>query len=184
MMRLLTRLMLVGLCCLGVAQAGWTMQRALKSKSHNYKGAPMESRRVQALLVETYTAPTQAAAAGDAKIRTTRVRYANRAGMAASVFVLSGEAECTNTSANPIDAFSVSIVVFDAFHQPVSGGSKGPFLVQQVVEPVARGSSKRVTWEQTVSSSEIFEVAVIITRVRFADGTVWTAPTEELLDVF
>ena len=185
-MRFLARLILISLCCLCAAHAAWAMQRTLKSASHNYKGAPMETKRTQALLIETYTAPTQAGAAvlGDAKAHTTRVRYANRAGLAPSVFVLSGEAQCVNVSPNPIEAFSVAIVVFDAFHQPVQGGSKGPFLVQQVVERVVRGGSTRVTWEQPVSSSDIYEVAVIVTRVRFADGTVWTAPNEELLDVF
>ena len=185
MRRPLSRVLMAGLCCVCVAQAAWAMQRALKSASHNYKNAPMESKRVQALLVETFTAPGQSAVAGGAtNVRTTRVRYANRAGLAPSVFMLSGEAECLNVSANPIEAFSVAIVVFDAFHQPVQGGTHGPFLVQQVVERVPRGGSKRVTWEQAVNSSEIFEVAVIITRVRYADGTVWTAPNEELLDVF
>ena len=184
MMRRLARLMLLGLCCVSIAHAAWAMQRTLKSANHNYKGAPIETKRAEALLVETYTAPTQQVQAGDSKAKTTRVRYANRAGLAASVFVLSGEAVCMNTSPNPIEAFSVAIVVFDAFHQPVQGGSQGPFLVQQIVERMPRGASKRVEWEQPVSSSDIYEVAVIVTRVRFADGTVWTAPNEELLDVF
>ena len=91
---------------------------------------------------------------------------------------------CANISQHPIDAFSVAIVVFDAFHQPVQGSTQGPFLVQQIVEAIPRGGSKRVEWEQPVTSSEIYEVAVIVTRVRFADGTVWSAPNEELLDVF
>lgn len=184
MMRLLARLILMSLCGISLAQTVCAMQRTLKSTNHNYKNAPMETKRAQALLVETYTAPTQQAQGGETKAKTSRVRYANRAGLAASVFVLSGEATCVNVSPNPIEAFSVAIVVFDAFHQPVQGGTQGPFLVQQVVERIPRGGSKRVTWEQPVSSSDIYEVAVIVTRVRFADGTIWSQPNEELLDVF
>ena len=179
----LMRLVMTGLLCVLAAGTAWAMQRTLKSKIHNYEKAPIETKRSQATLVETYTAPTQMMA-GDAKTRTTRVRYANRAGLAPSVFVISGEALCANISPNHIEAFSVAIVVFDAFHQPVQGGGQGPFLVQQVVERLPRGASKRVTWEQPVGSADVYEVAVIITRVRFEDGTIWTAPNEELLDIF
>ncbi|MBI4342413.1 MAG: hypothetical protein HY599_03490 [Candidatus Omnitrophica bacterium] len=181
--RPLVRLAMVGACCVLAAGAVSAMQRTLKSKIHNYKNAPIDTKRSQAALVETYTAPTQVMV-GDSKARTSRVRYANRAGLAPSVFVVSGEALCTNVSPHHIEAFSLAIVVFDAFHQPVQGGGQGPFLVQQVVERLPRGASKRVTWEQPVGSADVYEVAVIVTRVRFEDGTIWTAPNEELLDIF
>ena len=170
--------------CLLLSTAAWAMQRVLKAAAHNYPKAPMEAKRPQATLAETYTAPTQAAGSGDSRARTSHVRYANRAGLAPSVFVVSGEAQCTNVSQHAVEAFSLAIVVFDAFHQPVQSGGHGPFIMQQIVERLPRGASKRVTWEQAVGSDDVYEVGVIVTRVRFDDGTVWNAPNEELLDIF
>ena len=169
--------------CMLIASAVWAMQRTLKCSAHNYEHAPMEAKRSQVALVETFTAPTQVMTT-DSHARTTRVRYANRAGLAPSVFVLSWETLCTNVSPHAIEAFSLAIVAFDAFHQPVQSGGQGPFIAQQVVERLPRGASKRVTWEQPVGSTDIYEVAVIVTRVRFEGGTMWNAPNEELLDIF
>ena len=180
---LLTRLVLLGAACVVLAGTAWAMQRTLKSKVMNYPKTPLEAQSVQATLVETYTAPTQAMTA-DSRAKTTRVRYANRAGLAPSVFMLSGETLCANTSPHTVEAFSLAIVVFDAFHQPIQSGGRGPFIIEQIMERLPRGASKRVTWEHTVSSEDVYEVAVIVTRVRFEDGTMWNAPNEELLDIF
>ena len=49
---------------------------------------------------------------------------------------------------------------------------------------IPRGASERLTWEQRVDSLDVYEVAVVVTRVRFADGSVWMAPNEELVDIF
>jgi hypothetical protein len=34
------------------------------------------------------------------------------------------------------------------------------------------------------SDADVQQVAVVVTRARFADGTVWSAPGEELIDRF
>ena len=160
------------------------LQRTLKSKAHNYPNAPVEVRRSQASLVETFTSPSQFVT-GDAKAKTTRVRYANRAGLAPSVFVLSGEVTCANTSSQPVEALSLTVVPLDAFHQPINTpGLQQGFTMQQALGSLPRGGTKRIEWEQPINSSDVYEVAVIITRVRFADGKVWSAPDEELLDAF
>ena len=173
--------LLVGLAC---GAPVWALQRDLKSKVLSYPKAPVEVRRSDATLVETYTSPTQMMAP-DAKTRTTRVRYANRAGLAPSVFVLRGEIMCANASPQAVEAVSLTIVVLDAFHQPVQlAGRAEPSFVHQVTEPLPRGASKRIAWEQQVNTSDVFEVAVVVTKVRFADGSVWMAPSEELLDIF
>jgi hypothetical protein len=170
-------------CALAAAPL-WALQRTLKSKAHSYPNAPVEVRRSQVSLVETFTSPTQFMTS-DAKAKTTRVRYANRAGLAPSVFVLSGDITCANTSSKPVEALSLTVVPLDAFHQPINTpGLQQGFTMQHALGSLPRGGTKRITWEQSVNSSDVYEVAVIITRVRFADGKVWSAPTEELLDAF
>lgn len=177
------RVMALAAACVVMAGTVWAMQRTLKSKVVNYPKTPLEAKRSEATLVETYTTPTQAMTA-DSRAKTTRVRYANRAGLAPSVFLLSGQTLCANVSPHAVEAFSLAIVVFDAFHQPIQSGGRGPFIIEQVMERLPRGASKQVAWEHSVSSEDVYEVAVIVTRVRFEDGTVWTAPQEELLDIF
>ena len=171
-------------CCALCYTSAWALQRTLKSKAHNYPKAPVEVRHSQVSLVETFTSPSQFMTS-EAKVKTTRVRYANRAGLAPSVFVLNGEVLCANTSAQPVEALSLTVIPLDAFHQPIGAPGQQPgFTMQQAVGSLPRGGTKRITWEQPVSSADVYEVAVIITRVRFADGKVWTAPDEELLDTF
>ena len=176
-------LMVYGLSAM-LAASLWALHKTLKAKAHNYPKTPVEVRRSDVELVETYTAPTQYVT-GDAKAKTSRVRYANRAGLTPSIFVLRGETVLANTSAQPVEALSLTIVALDAFHQPLqTGGGEGAAIVQQVTGPIPRGSTTRHTWEEPVASPDVYEVAVVVTRVRFADGNVWNAPNEELLDVF
>jgi hypothetical protein len=162
----------------------WALQRALKSKIHNYPNAPVELKRPQITLVETFATPTQTRGP-DAGARKSRVRYANREGLSPSSFVLSGEVICTNKSSQVVEALALTIVALDAFHQPVQlPGQRAAYLVQQVLETLPRGASKRIAWEQPITSSDVYEVAMVVTRVRFSDGSVWFAPGEELIDIF
>ena len=182
--RTLMRTVLLGACCALLCAPVWALQRTLKSKAHNYPKAPVEVTHSQVSLVETFTSPTQFMTS-ETKAKTTRVRYANRAGLAPSVFVLSGEIMCANTSAQTVEAVSLTVVPLDAFHRPIGAAGQQPgFTMQQTLGSLPRGGTKRITWEQPVGSADVYEVAVIITRVRFADGKVWTAPEEELLDTF
>ena len=160
----------------------WALQKVLASKVHNYPNTPVEVKRSKVTLVETYATPGQLVTPGT-KARTTRVRYANRAGLTPSVFMLNGEVVCTNTSPQAVEALSVAIVVLDAFHEALAVGGQR-YVTKQVMEPLPRGGSKTITWEQQLSSQDAYEVAVVVTRVRFADGSVWAAPQEELLDIF
>jgi hypothetical protein len=166
-----------------LAASLWALHKALMAKAHNYPNSPVQVRRSDVELVETYTAPTQYVAA-NAKAKMSRVRYANRAGLTPSVFVMQGETVLANTSSQPVEALSLTIVALDAFHQPLQMGGGGAVSVQQVMGPIPRGGTKRHTWEEPVASPDVYEVAVVVTRVRFADGKVWAAPNEELLDVF
>jgi hypothetical protein len=166
-----------------ISSSVWAMQRVLVSKVHNYPNAPVEVKKSRVLLVETFTNPTQYVAP-DQKAKTTRVRYANRAGLSASVFVMNGELTFVNRSTDAVEAVSMMVIPMDAFHQPLAQGSQQEgFTVQQMVD-LNRGASKTLTWEQNATSADVYEVAVIVTKVRFKAGKVWSAPAEELIDVF
>jgi hypothetical protein len=181
----LTRLTAAVTLCAALGPPAWAMQRTLKTKIHNYPNTPVMAKQPKAQLVETFAAPTQIVAPG-IKSKTTRVRYANRAGLSPSVFVVSGSVQCTNTSTQSVEAMSITIIALDAFHQaiPMMGQTGQAYLVKQITEPLSRGSTKPIEWQEQVGSSDVFEVAVVVTRVRFADGSVWLAPGEELLDIF
>jgi hypothetical protein len=183
--RVLTRWLAAVMLCAVLGPPAWALQRTLKTKVHNYPNTPVTAKRPKAQLVETFAAPTQIVAPG-IKSKTTRVRYANRAGLAPSVFVVSGSVECTNTAAQAVEAMSITIIALDAFHQaiPMMGQAGQAYLVKQITEPLPRGATKPIEWEEQVNSSDVFEVAIVVTRARFADGSVWLAPGEELLDIF
>ena len=167
-----------------VVVSAWAAERTLKATTHNYPKTPVELQRATASLVEVFATPTQYWTP-DAKTKGTRIRYANRAGLSPSTFVLQGEISCTNKSVQPVEAVALTIVALDAFHQPIHAlGSQQTYGVQQVVVSLPKGSTKRIKWEQPVRVGDIYEVAVIATRVRFANDAVWTAPSEELVDIF
>ncbi len=169
------------LCVLGSPPL-WALQRAVKAKSHNYPHTPMVVKQVKATLTEVFGMPTQA---GSAEGAHTHVRYANRANQIPSTYVLKGEAVCVNGSSQSIEAFKLNIVALDAFHQPVHlPNQREPYALKQIVESIPHGGSKAIEWEQVVESEDVYEVAVVVTGVRFADGSVWRAPDEELLDTF
>ena len=166
-----------------VCVCAWAAQRVIRSKLHNYPNSPIEIKRSEIALVETFAAPTQAATDGAA--RCSQVRYANRDGLNPSTFVLQGSALCANRSPQPVAAFALTIVAMDAFHQPIHlPGQRDAYAVQQVVASLPRGGTKDITWQVMAGSPDVFEVAVVVTRVRFADNSLWVAPGEELVDIF
>ena len=168
------------LCVLGSPPL-WALQRAVKAKAHNYPHTPMVVKQVKATLTEVFGTPTQA----NAEDTRTRIRYANRANQIPSTYILQGEAVCLNGSSQSIEAFKLNIIALDAFHQPIHlPNRREPYAVQQIVKFVPEGSSKSIEWEQVVESEDVYEVVVVVTGVRFSDGSVWHAPDEELLDTF
>ena len=175
---------LIGALSLAACPPAWALQKTVKSKTFTYPHSPVQATRSRVRFVETFYSPTQVASPG-ARTRGSRIRYANRAGLSPSSFVLSGEVDCHNTSSQTVEAFALTIIALDAFHQPLRlPGEPGLYAIEQVVTTISRGASKHVTWERRMPTGDVFEVAVVITRVRFADGSVWLAPREELLDIF
>jgi hypothetical protein len=167
-----------------LATSVWALQRPLKAKMHNYANAQLIVKESKVVLIETFAQPLQGGVQ-QGVTRGSRIRYANRAGLLPSTYELKGELLCYNKSSQTVEAIALTIVALDAFHQPIPIGGRGDAnLIQQIVVQMPERSSKRVTWQQTVSSADVFEVAVIVTRIRFKDGSIWVAPTEELIDVF
>ena len=174
----------VAIALVGVTacQPVWASQRTVKSKLHNYPNTPIEIKRSEASLIETFAAPE---AAFETSPKRSQVRYANRDGLTPSTFMLQGSTLCANRSAQAVTAFALTIVALDAFHQPIHlPGQRDVYAVQQIVASLPRGGSKEIIWQLPAGSSSVFEVAVVVTRVRFTDDSLWVAPGEELVDFF
>ncbi len=175
---------IIGLFTLLAAVSVWAAQRPLKSKTYNHQSTPVVIKQSKAVLVETFSSPTQLAAADVAAKRST-IRYANRAGMMPSSFEIQGEILCYNQAPQPIEALSLMVVPLDPFHQPIqTGGQSVASSAEQIVIQLPSRGSKPITWHHSVRTGDVFEVAIIVTRVRFRDGSVWMAPGEELIDIF
>ena len=171
----------LALIVLSAAGRAWALQRTVTAKIHNYKEGPVTITRTTALLMETYGESN--AQPGAAK--GSSVRYANRANQQVSTFVLQGKALCQSVSSQPIEAIALGVALLDPFHEriPIPGERNGFANTLLMVDLPPRGS-KEVAWEYALRSSELYEAAVTITRIRFKDGTVWSAPAEEVIDVF
>lgn len=181
--RLGTRLAAAGLCSLLAAPGAGALQRTLRSKAHNYANTPVKVTQSKVTLLDVFPTPTQSGVPDAGK---SRVRYANRAGLLPRSYRLRGELSCVNESAQAIEAVKLTVVILDAFHQAVAvPGQRSAYAVEQIVEPIPRGGAKRLLWERDVgTTAEVYEVAVVVTAVRFSDGSVWIAPDEELVELF
>ena len=159
------------------------MQRVIKSKAHNYPEAPVTLNDASLLLIEKFSSPSQVATPG-ARVRQTRVRYANRAGMSPSTFMMEGHVTCRNQGKAPVEVVSLTIVLLDAFDQPVQMPGQDSRSTQQIVMAIPQGVTRTISWEQAVPGPEIYGAAIVVNRVRFEGGDIWLAPGEELVDIF
>lgn len=165
------------------AVSAWALQRPITSRFENYQDAPVVIRKVETSMIETFATPSQYGSASFRQ-RGSRVRYANRAGLTVSKFDLSGEVVCRNHSRKTVEAFEVTIIPLDVFHEPVRAmGQRGRFATEQVIRLLPRGSTTKMEWYLPTLEGEVYEVALVVTRVRFKDGTIWE-PTEELIDSY
>ena len=172
---------IAALCALAAAGPAWGTQRSVTAKIHNYKDGPLVIKETTVTLVETYGE----AGAQNSPAKGSTVRYANRASQQVSTFILQGMIACENTSSKPIEAIAVGLVLLDPFHERIPlPGERNGFATNLVMAELSPRGSKEITWEYTLRSSDLFEAAVTITRARFKDGTVWTAPPEEVIDIF
>ena len=175
-------MLVVAVLLVASATPAWALQRTIRANTRNFPEAPVVVKQSRVKLVEAYASPSQPAVPDAGKAR---VRYANRAGLLPSTYVLKGELVCQNTDGRQVEAVKLAIVVLNAFHEAVPvGAERRRHTVQQLVEAIPRNASKHLAWEQVVGTDDVYEVAVVITGVRFADGSVWMAPDEELVDGF
>ena len=169
---------------LGISVCGplWASQHPVKSRTHNYPNAPVTLSGSRVTLVEIYATPSQGGIPGSGR---SRIQYANRKDLVPPTMTLTGEVVCSNVSPQAIEAVKLTLVLLDAFHGAIGpSGQQDRFVVKQVIVPIPAKASKVITWEQQVETTEIYEVAVVVTGVRFADRSVWLAPSEELIDIF
>lgn len=159
----------------------WALQRDIKVKSSNYSEAPVIIRHVRVRLKEVFSTPTQLAIPGG-NVKPSRIRYANRAGQLPSLYMLEGEIHYKNRSPQSVEALGLTIIPFDAFHQPIPVSGKP--IVRQIIEVIPPNAQRQFDWSEQIRSLNVFEITVVITQVRFANGSVWHAPDEELIDVF
>lgn len=184
-MRAARVLMAGGLLTLTLPAEVWARQEPVPATAINQEGAPLVVTSLKVTLVETFSTPTQVAA-GDANVKRSSVRYANRAGLTPSTFVLRGQLTCENDSQQTIEAVELAIIAFDPFHQPMRFlTQRGLYQEHQETVRIPRRSSTSFEWEYPLGTSkDLHEVTVVVRRVRFQDGTIWTAPTEEVTDIF
>ncbi len=169
---------------LGVSPPGWALQKAVKSAVTQSPTSPVEIQRSQVTLTEVFASPTQIP--GE-PLQDGGVRYLNRKGQQWSQLKLEGSLILRNRSPQRVEAVAVTTMPLDAFHKPLDPqgvGGQGPYQLHRITEPLARGGTLQFEWEQPVGSDEVYEVAVVVTAVRFMDGSIWTAPREQLTETF
>ena len=116
-------------------------------------------------------------------MRGSRVAYANHPHV--STFVMEGAVECENRSLQGVEAVGLTVVSLDAFHERTQSLLQSASYTSQHTDlSLARWASRRLRWTQPASSQDIYEIAIVVQGVRFADGSVWRAPEEELVDIF
>ena len=162
------------------------LQKEIRSKARNYPKALVVVKQSSVRIEEIFSTPTQMVLPGSSGLKTTpsHIQYANRAGQLPSTYILKGTVVCQNKARQVVEAVGLTVALLDAFHQPVQvGAQNGPMLYKLPVH-ISPAMEMELTWEKQLDTLDVFEVAVIVTRVRFTDGSVWMAPEEELVDVF
>ena len=162
------------------------LQKEIKSKPRNYRNAQVIIKESTVKLVEVFSTPTQMVFPGSTgmKAKPSMIQYANRAGQLPSAFLLTGKVLCKNKARQAVEAVGLTVVLLDAFHQAVQIGGQNASLLYKLSTHISPSMEGELTWEKQVDTLDVFEIAVIVTRARFSDGSVWMAPEEELVDVF
>lgn len=169
------------LCCGLVwlaADAAIAFEREIKSRIANYDEAPVTLRTAQVKLVQTYSdlaqAPFMIMDGKDTGLRRSRVRHLNRLNEQIPTYLLQGALELRNETRRSIDMLQLTTVFFNAFRERIRTDRDA---VQIALVPRQR---KTLAWSKGVPHEEVFEMVVVISAVRFTDGSVWS-PTEELI---
>ena len=163
----------------------WALRKDIRSKARNFPNAQVIVKQSTVKLEEVFSTPTQMVLPGSSGLKATpsHIQYANRAGQLPSTFILRGEVICQNKSRQVVEAVGLTVALLDAFHQPVQVGGQNAPLLYKLQAHITPSMETELTWEKQMDTLDVFEVAVVVTRVRFADGSVWMAPQDEMVDV-
>jgi hypothetical protein len=159
------------------------VERDVKLRIRNASSTPVFVKASTIQLIEKYVALSQSGISRD-QVEWTRVRYANRKGRTVSQLFLEGKTTLVNRSNQPIEFVGLGVMPHDAFNQPIETQGVGHYKLHQVQERIPQGASTVITWEQPVDVSSVYEVAVSVIAVRFADGAVWSAPKDFIQETF
>lgn len=184
--RRMRNVMVVLTLCVSVAGIAWALERRILSQGHNYPSAPVVITRSDVTLIAPSSTPAKLVVTD----RTTSREETYYLTRDEAGYRLQGKIACRNDSAKTVEAVQLTIVLFDGSYRPVQ-----TFVQQEVssrqrlVTLLPTRAEREFAWEQpldltTGSAARFVEVAVIVTRVRFVDSSVWLAPRDELVSVF
>ena len=176
-------MLVVNLSCLFAHTPLWALERQIQVELHHVPTTPVDIKEAKVRLVEVFASPVQGSVLDDATTWSA-VEYANRKGRSPSKLLVKGEALIFNRSPHTIEVLAVTVMPMDAFRHTFESIGQGPYKIHQVAEWLPSRTSKRITWEQTVGSPDVYLVAILVTAVRFSDGGVWTAPQDYVQGIF
>lgn len=154
------------------------LERAVRTRVANYEEAPVLLRSASVKLVQTYSQPGQfpfvSMEGSDVKMRRSRVRQLNRLNQQIATYLLEGSLELHNETRRSIETLQLTTVFFNAFRERIRTDR------DTVTLTLGPRQHKTVSWSKGVPHEEVFEMVVVVSAVRFGDGSVWS-PTEELI---
>ena len=171
---------IAGFCLVPSAES---LQRKLTANPQNLPSTPVKITESVTTLTEVFGSVTQPLLPGQ-PVKGTQVRYLNRKGQQPSSLMLTVEVTILNQSTQRVDALSLAVLPMDAFGRPVSEVDPSRYSLHQIKEVLPRGTTQRVTWEEATDSADVSEVGLAVAAVLFADGSVWLAPREQLMERF
>ena len=172
----------VSLACIIAPAVLWARERPLPSSAYDAPGAPASITASTVQLVERFAKPegTLVSGRGTAWSRSRHV-----AGDDASMLLfMEGELSVTNHSTKMIEVMALTVMPIDPFRQGINVPGKPSYAIHQVKERIAPGATKTVRWQQAVDVPQMYEVVLLVTAARFADGSVWSAPRDYVQELF
>lgn len=167
-------------CCLAAATLLWAGEQSLRVKVFNPAHAPVLLADPHAILIEEFVRPGEEWSPGASRSGVNSVNHP-----LVSVLTVAGEVSCINKSPQVVEAVGLLVVSLDAFHERTQSLLQSASHTSQHTHlSLARRGSKKLRWTQRAGSKDLYELAIVVRAVRFADGSVWQAPQEELVDVF
>ena len=154
-------------------------QRLLRTRIANYDHALVVLEQASTQLVEVYGDPNQVALAIIANGQMNRpalkrVRYLNRMNQEVATYQLEGELSLRNTTPKTVTALEITTIFFNAFRERISTER------QTLIGSIEPRRTQRVQWSRPLPQKDTYELYVVVTKIRFDDGTIW-APVQELI---